>query len=61
MSVSKSVPADRLDGLVGRNYQELRQIAHVLRSGERSDLTLQTTALVHEAYLRLASSEQELG
>ncbi|MEO0560065.1 MAG: ECF-type sigma factor [Bacteroidota bacterium] len=35
-------------------YDELRQIAHRhLRGGRRSD-AMQTTALVHEAYLRLA-------
>jgi RNA polymerase sigma factor (TIGR02999 family) len=37
-------------------YQELRGLAaHYLRS-ERSDHTLQPTALVHEAYLRLAGN-----
>lgn len=50
-------PVDRLDELVVKIYQELRQIARVHRSGERGNLTLQTTALVHEAYLRLASSD----
>jgi len=35
-------------------YDELRRLArHYLRK-ERSDHTLQSTALVHEAYLRLA-------
>ena len=35
-------------------YDELRRLAdHYLRQ-ERSDHTLQSTALVHEAYLRLA-------
>jgi RNA polymerase sigma-70 factor (ECF subfamily) len=39
-------------------YSELRGLAsHYLR-GERSDHTLQTTALVHEAYLRLADQRQ---
>src|SRR5258705_8654242 len=35
-------------------YDELRRIAHHHMSGQRSDHTLQTTALVNEAYLRLA-------
>jgi RNA polymerase sigma factor (TIGR02999 family) len=35
-------------------YQELRRIAHRHMSAERPDHTLQTTALVNEAYLRLA-------
>ena len=43
-------PADELFPIV---YDELRKVAsHHLR-GERTDHTLQTTALVHEAYLRL--------
>ena len=36
-------------------YQELRRLAHRYMEGERPDHTLQTTALVNEAYLRLAS------
>src|SRR5947209_6975613 len=35
-------------------YEELRQLAHRQMRAERSDHTLQTTALVNEAYLRLA-------
>ena len=35
-------------------YEELRRLAHHHMSGQRSDHTLQTTALVNEAYLRLA-------
>src|SRR5215831_14912806 len=35
-------------------YQELRRLAHRHMGGERPDHTLQTTALVNEAYLRLA-------
>ncbi|HTP69157.1 MAG TPA: sigma-70 family RNA polymerase sigma factor [Dongiaceae bacterium] len=43
-----------LDALMPLVYSELRQLAqHYLRR-ERSDHTLQSTALVHEAYLRLA-------
>ena len=38
-------------------YDELRRIAHFHRVNERPNLTLQTTALVHEAYLRLVNSE----
>lgn len=34
-------------------YRELHRIAHLLMSGERRGHTLQTTALVHEAWLRL--------
>jgi len=35
-------------------YGELRRLAHHYLRQERSDHTLQSTALVHEAYLRLA-------
>jgi RNA polymerase sigma-70 factor, ECF subfamily len=35
-------------------YQELRRLAHHYMEGERPGHTLQTTALVNEAYLRLA-------
>ena len=35
-------------------YKELRRLAHRHMGGERRDHTLQTTALVNEAYLRLA-------
>ena len=35
-------------------YEELRQLAHKYMSGQRAGHTLQTTALVNEAYLRLA-------
>ena len=35
-------------------YKELRRLAHRQMGAERPDHTLQTTALVNEAYLRLA-------
>jgi RNA polymerase sigma-70 factor (ECF subfamily) len=35
-------------------YEELRRLAHRHMGGQRADHTLQTTALVNEAYLRLA-------
>jgi RNA polymerase sigma factor (TIGR02999 family) len=37
-------------------YDELRSLADGYLRGERADHTLQSTALVHEAYLRLAGS-----
>ncbi len=36
-------------------YEELRRLAHYQMAGQRPDHTLQTTALVNEAYLRLTS------
>src|SRR5580704_1499954 len=42
-----------LQRLVPLVYEELRRLAHHYMSQERSGHTLQTTALVHEAYQRL--------
>ncbi len=42
------------DALVPLVYGELRKIARRCIAGQRGDHTLQPTALVHEAYLRLA-------
>ena len=39
-------------------YDELREIAHRQLRNERSGHTLSTTALVHEAYLRLVNVNQ---
>jgi RNA polymerase sigma factor (TIGR02999 family) len=44
---------DALDLLFPRVYDELRQIAHRHLGREREGHTLNTTALVHEAYLKL--------
>lgn len=41
------------DSLVPLVYDELRRIARRCLAGQRNDHTLQPTALVHEAYLRL--------
>src|SRR6185295_963420 len=45
---------DRLTPLV---YDELRRIAHRYVQRERDGHTLQTTALINEAYLRLAGAD----
>lgn len=50
--------ADAVSTLLPLVYEELRRLAtHYLRS-ERRDHTLQPTALVHEAYLRLVGSDR---
>lgn len=46
------------DGLVAMLYDELREIAHRQLRRERTGHTLTTTALVHEAYLRLSNATQ---
>jgi len=38
-------------------YNDLRQVAHAYMRRERADHTLQATALVHEAYMRLFEGE----
>ncbi len=47
-----------LDNLVPLVYEELRRMASSYLRGEHREHTLQTTALVHEVYLRLASRDQ---
>jgi RNA polymerase sigma factor (TIGR02999 family) len=42
-------------------YDELRKLAAQRMAGERADHTLQPTALVHEAYLRLMEGAQPPG
>ncbi len=44
--------------LMPLTYRTLREIATYLMRRERGEHTLQTTALVHEAYLRLADLER---
>lgn len=47
-----------LDKLAPLVYDELRRIAHRHMARERAGHTLQTTALVNEAYLRLVDARQ---
>ena len=44
---------EALDELLPIVYSELRRLAHSYLGRERNGITLQTTALVHEAYLKL--------
>jgi RNA polymerase sigma-70 factor, ECF subfamily len=50
-----------VDRLVPLIYDELRTMAHRQLGSERSDYTLGTTALVHEAYLKLAGDANVAG
>ena len=45
-----------VDTLLPLVYDQLRRMAQVQMGGERKDHTLQATALVHEAFLRLANA-----
>ncbi len=47
-----------LERLVPLLYDDLRRLAHQRLRSERDGHTLDTTALVHEAYLRLSSQRQ---
>lgn len=46
-----------LDALMPLVYDELRRVARHYLNQERNDHTLQSTALVHEAYMRLVDHE----
>lgn len=50
----KTGDREAINALFPLIYRELRSLAHWYMRGERPDHTLQSTALVHEAYLRLA-------
>lgn len=47
-----------VDDLFSLIYDELHRIAHWMLSRERSDHTLSTTALVHEAYFKLVDQRR---
>jgi RNA polymerase sigma factor (TIGR02999 family) len=49
---------DALDRLLPLVYDELRRLAHRALLRERASHTLSTTALVHEAYVRLVDQER---
>lgn len=49
---------EALDQLLPLVYEELRRLAHHYIGLERPGQTLQTTALVHEAYLRLVDQSR---
>jgi len=53
----RSGDEESLQRLVPLVYNELRRLAHHYLRNERSDHTLQTTALVHEAYLSLIKQQ----
>ena len=53
LSAVGQAPDDEVDRLVCLTYDELKRLAARFLSEERRDHTLQPTALVHEAYLRL--------
>ena len=57
---SGKTDAEALAEMMPEVYEDLRRLAASYLRGERSEHTLQRTALVHEAYLRLADQRQEV-
>jgi len=47
-----------LDQLLPLVHQELHRLAHIYMARERANHTLQTTALINEAYLRLVDADK---
>ena len=54
VSETSSLPASTLDELLPLVFNKLRRLAHRQLGREHQNFTLQTTDLVHEAYLRLS-------
>jgi RNA polymerase sigma factor (TIGR02999 family) len=57
LSAWRNGDANALEKLIPLVYEELRRLANRYMGGERVGHTLQPTALVHEAYLRLAREQ----
>lgn len=50
--------AGALEALTSEIYPELKRLAHLQLARERPGHTLSTTAIVHEAYIRLSSDDR---
>ena len=53
VDASRRGDAEATDRMLPALYEELRRLAEARMANERVDHTLQATALVHEAYLKL--------
>jgi len=60
LSKWSTADAQTLEALLPGAYDELRRLAHRFLRKQRPEHTLQSTALVHEAYLRLANQKDLL-
>lgn len=58
LALSRTGNREALDALFSLVYGDLRARAHRLLQGQPAGLTLSTTALVHESYLKLIRSER---
>jgi RNA polymerase sigma factor (TIGR02999 family) len=59
LEAAKNGDREAAEKLLPLTYQELRRIAGHMMAGERDGHTLQPTALIHEAYLRLVGPAGE--
>ena len=59
LAASRAGDAAAFDQLFARVYRELAQVAHRVRRTSSGAETLDTTALVHEAYLKLLPGREE--
>lgn len=57
-AVGRSDPG-AMDRLIARVYPQLKQLAHFHLARERPGHTLNTTAIVHEAYIRMAAGSPQ--
>ena len=55
LEAAEAGDSDALDRLVPLVYEDLRRVAHRQLDREGGGHTLQTTALIHEAYLKIAA------
>lgn len=58
LRASRGGNREALDRLFSLLYDELRRVAHRQLLGQQGDATLNTTALIHEAYLRMVDQHQ---
>ena len=58
LRASRDGSREALDRLFSLLYDELRRVAHRQLLGQHGDATLNTTALIHEAYLRMVDQNQ---
>jgi hypothetical protein len=58
LKLARSGDSAALDQLLSVPYQELHRLSRAALRGERPDHTLQPTALLNEAYLRIFSNEK---
>ena len=58
LRASRGGNREALDRLFSLLYAELRRVAHRQLLSQQRDATLNTTALIHEAYLRMVDQNQ---